>query len=338
VGGHGDDCDDLGCTIKDITAELFYYSCEDEVTGADAKLTSVVPPIFVSTAGPFEIETEIYFDTFEITADNPQVIFGASDSEGEIEFCIKTETVADGDLAVAFSYVQVTVTFDFTDIGFTMDVSDVTTFSPEGTEMDISEFLSVRAVQCSGVLEYDEIDDIVSQNDVLHMCIIPTFEMDDGTLEDTNLAEITRLSMDISYACTPAPCNDYGAIAPDDTLGWVTANFFTEVEEFVDANDIAYIKVSQRMLEMFFSDLTPGDETSLSITGEVFLAFKTDSDDEDMIDDIINDDEDIVMRRRVQLSESFFSTEVQVVLEPQIVEAPKGCLQTLMATATGLFN
>merc|ERR1712071_720863 len=129
---------------------------------------------------------EIFFDTFEITADNPQVIFGASDSEGEIEFCIKTETVADGDLAVAFSYVQVTVTFDFTDIGFTMD---------------ISEFLSVRAVQCSGVLEYDEIDDIVSQNDVLHMCIIPTFEMDDGTLEDTNLAEITRLSMDISYAC-----------------------------------------------------------------------------------------------------------------------------------------
>merc|ERR1712071_162616 len=206
------------------------------------------------------------------------------------------------------------------------DVSDVTTFSPEGTEMDISEFLSVRAVQCSGVLEYDEIDDIVSQNDVLHMCIIPTFEMDDGTLEDTNLAEITRLSMDISYACTPAPCNDYGAIAPDDTLGWVTANFFTEVEEFVDANDIAYIKVSQRMLEMFFSDLTPGDETSLSITGEVFLAFKTDSDDEDIIDDD--------PRRRVQLSESFFSTEVQVVLEPQIVEAPKGCLQTLMATAT----
>lgn len=96
------------------------------------------------------------------------------------------------------------------------------------------------------------------------------------------------------------------------------------------------------MLEMFFSDLTPGDETSLSITGEVFLAFKTDSDDEDIIDDIINDDEDIddnlFMRRRVQLSESFFSTEVQVVLEPQIVEAPKGCLQTLMATATGLFN
>lgn len=23
VGGHGDDCDDLGCTIKDITAEVF---------------------------------------------------------------------------------------------------------------------------------------------------------------------------------------------------------------------------------------------------------------------------------------------------------------------------